>query len=176
MLTPGLAGSLVMMITNALAVNFNSPRAWTGMILSFVFGMLVLASAKSLLTKAIYYVLNSLVIFCVALGSNSIGVASTPPPRISLGIITQAFAETNADSAQNPVDKATLEKCANLSSAVSAAQKAGASDAEILKLIEPCQTIPRDILGGNNSVFNNPGQISGGSNSVFRKGGFFAPW
>ena len=44
MLTPGVAGSLAMMITNALAVNFNAPRAWTGLVLSFVFGLLVLGS------------------------------------------------------------------------------------------------------------------------------------
>ncbi len=30
MLTPGVAGSMTMMITNALAINFGAPRATTG--------------------------------------------------------------------------------------------------------------------------------------------------
>ena len=34
MLTPGVAGSLTMMITNALTQNFAMPRAWVGLALS----------------------------------------------------------------------------------------------------------------------------------------------
>src|SRR5262245_35977850 len=75
MLTPGVAGALTMMITNALGTNFQTPRAWTALFLSFGFGLLVLVSDKRLLMKALFYVLNYLVIFCVANGANGVGVA-----------------------------------------------------------------------------------------------------
>jgi Na+/alanine symporter len=79
MVTPGVAGSLTMAITNALALNFDWPAAWVGLIISFVFGALVLVAAKNLLTKLAYYVINSLVIFCVAMGAN--GIATAHPEK-----------------------------------------------------------------------------------------------
>ena len=47
MLTPGVAGAMTMMITNALWQNFALPPAYTGLALSFIFGLLVLAAAKA---------------------------------------------------------------------------------------------------------------------------------
>jgi hypothetical protein len=88
MLTPGVAGSMTMMITNALALNFDLSRAWTGLVLSFIFGILVLVSAKGLLAKLAFYILNSLVIFCVALGANGVTTAapaSPSPPIVMSG-------------------------------------------------------------------------------------------
>jgi hypothetical protein len=73
MLTPGVAGATAMMITNALGNNFNMPLSWTALVLSFVFGLLSIVVAEPLATKALYYVLNSLVIFCVASGANHLG-------------------------------------------------------------------------------------------------------
>lgn len=46
MVTPGVAGSLTMLITNALATSLAFPRAWTGLVLSFICGSLVLVSEK----------------------------------------------------------------------------------------------------------------------------------
>lgn len=171
MLTPGVAGSLTMMITNALAVNFEMSRAWTGLVLSFVFGLLVLVSSKALLQRFVYYVLNSLVIFCVAVGANGIGTQ-----HIALLGFDQAFAQTAADSTN--VSKNDLEYCANLSSAVENAQKQGAANDQILKLIQPCQSVSRDILTGlgpNNDVVKvGPGAGSEIGGAVQSK--FFAPW
>jgi hypothetical protein len=84
MVTPGVAGSLTMAISNALASNFDWPRAWIGLIISFVFGVLVLVSAKGLLTKLAYYVINSLVIFCVAIGAN--GIATAQPEKATAAV------------------------------------------------------------------------------------------
>jgi hypothetical protein len=98
MLTPGVAGSLTMMITNALTQNFAMPRAWVGISLSFVFGLLVLVSTRSMLQKGVFYVLNSLVIFCVAAGANGIGTGATQ--RASLSLITTVFAQ-DASSPQH---------------------------------------------------------------------------
>jgi hypothetical protein len=104
------------------------------------------------------------VIFCVALGSNGIAVATSN--RASLEIVNAAFAQTS----DGPVslDKAQVEKCANLTSMVSDAKKAGASDSEILKLIEPYQAISKQILEDK--------QVLGGSNSQIKSNDFFAPW
>lgn len=160
MLTPGVAGSLTMMITNALAVSFTMPRAWTGLALSFVFGLLVLASAKAVWQKAVYYVLNSLVIFCVAVGANGFAVQSAPQTAF-LSLTTSAFAQ--APTAPAP----TLDYCSNLSAAIAAAQKEGASNEKILELVRPCENLSQNIQKGN-ATAPNP--------AAAPKKRFFAPW
>ena len=82
MLTPGLAGGMTMGITNALAFQFalNAPQpALIALVLSFVFGLCVFVSAKpgKRAFKLLFWVVNSLVIFTVAAGSNSLGTAAT---------------------------------------------------------------------------------------------------
>jgi hypothetical protein len=89
MLTPGAAGALTMMITNALALNFETHRALTGLAVSFLFGAMVFVAARSFWQKTLYYVLNSLIIFCVALGANAVGVTKVA----SFSVISSAFAQ-----------------------------------------------------------------------------------
>src|SRR5690242_9663850 len=119
MLTPGVLGSLTMMITNSLAQNFTMPRAWLGLGLSFLFGLLVLVAARNIIIKIVFYVLNSLVIFCMAAGANGLG--SGAAQRTSLSLMSTAFAqEMTLDSAEK---RKTLEYCSNLSATIAAAQK-----------------------------------------------------
>jgi hypothetical protein len=125
MLTPGVAGAMTMMITNALWQNFALPPAYTGLALSFVFGLLVLAAAKALIPKAVFYVLNSLVIFCVAAGAS--GFASAPATRPVEHAELTSY--TVADARPNDACTAKVE----------AAQKAGASSQEIVKIVAACQ-------------------------------------
>ncbi len=78
MLTPGLAGGITMGITNALAFQFalDAPTpAAIALVLSFVFGLCVFLSGKAgrRAFKLLFWVINSLVIFTVAAGSNAIG-------------------------------------------------------------------------------------------------------
>src|ERR1700722_4539085 len=164
MLTPGMAGSVTMMITNALSVNFAMPRAWVGLVLSFIFGLLVLISARGYIAKFVYYIFNSLVIFCVAVGANGLGVSSAR--QVSITFTSRAFAQ---DIAKPDTPKQTLEYCADLSFAVQAAQKRNAPPDEILALVKPCQS-------GSKYILDNPSQIWGGPNSVFNKPTFFEPW
>jgi hypothetical protein len=111
MLTPGLAGGMTMGITNALAFQFglDAPQpALIALILSFLFGLCVFVSAKSNIrrgVKALFWVINSLVIFTVAAGSNSIGTAASlaqagGAPRPVAGVIEllvpSAHAQTTA--------------------------------------------------------------------------------
>jgi hypothetical protein len=143
MLTPGVAGSVTMMITNALAVNFDAPRAMTGLVISFVCGLLVLAAVKDVLVKVVLYVLNSLVIFCVAIGANGIAVTGA---RHALGpIVGSAYA-----SGPNISSEVQLAlRCVDIGSSVEAAQKRGARNDDILRLLQPCQALSREILDKN---------------------------
>ena len=164
MLTPGVAGSMTMMITNALATNFNMPRAWLGLGLSFVFGLLVLVSTKGILLKGLFYVLNSLVIFCVAVGANGIGVNSPAAQGHSFLLgISPAYAQTSAASSPD------VEHCANISATLDAAQKAGASSSQIVDLVKPCENLSQDIL--KNKTVSAPAPAPN-----VKPGAFFSPW
>ncbi len=158
MLTPGIAGSLTMMITNALAQNFGAPRAWAGIGLSFVFGLLVLVSSKSLVQRAVFYVLNSLVIFCVAAGASGIGASTHVEALLPIG---PAFAQTKT----GPSTDAAIAHCANLSASIATAQKNGASNDQILALVKPCQDVSR-VVQENRQTNTN----------VDTTKRFFAPW
>jgi hypothetical protein len=108
MLTPGLAGGMTMGITNALALQFglDAPQpALIALILSFLFGLCVFVSAKSSIrrgVKALFWVINSLVIFTVAAGSNSIGTAASTAQATSASrsvvelLVPSAHAQTVA--------------------------------------------------------------------------------
>ncbi len=92
MLTPGAAGALTMMITNALALNFDTHRALTGLLLSFMFGAVVFVASRSIWQRGLFYVINSLIIFCVALGTNAVGVTR------SVSLSTAAFAQSSTET------------------------------------------------------------------------------
>lgn len=170
MLTPGVAGSLTMMITNALTVNFAMPRAWVGLGLSFVFGLLVLVTTRSLLVKGVFYVLNSLVIFCVAAGANGLGAGAAQHARLSL--TTTAFAQVTQEITLDAAQKVqTLEYCSNLSAAIEAAQKANQPPDKILDLVKPCQTVSKDLLQSKSEVTN---PLSSSVSKTVSK--FFSPW
>src|SRR5213595_1337567 len=71
MLTPGIAGGVTMLIANALWVAFSLPPRWTSLVLSFLLGLLVFVATKvPLWQRAVYYLLNSLIIFAVSIGTN----------------------------------------------------------------------------------------------------------
>jgi hypothetical protein len=82
MLTPGIAGGVTMLIANALWVAFSLPPRWTSLVLSFLVGLLVFVARGGvpMWQRAVYYVLNSLIIFAVSIGTNYVGVGVTHPP------------------------------------------------------------------------------------------------
>ena len=82
MLTPGIAGGVTMLIANALWVAFSLPPRWTSLLLSFLLGLLVFAAKGGVPVwqRAVYYLLNSLIIFSVSIGTNYAGVGLTHPP------------------------------------------------------------------------------------------------
>ena len=106
MLTPGIAGGVTMIISNSLWVQFALTQKWTALVLSFVLGLLVLVNMRAAIwQKGIYYILNSLIIFTIGVGANTIGIGNVavaaPPepearaeqPSVSGWLIPQAHAQ-----------------------------------------------------------------------------------
>jgi len=96
MITPGAAGAFTMVITNTLCQQFGQlPANWTGLAVSFMFGAVVFGYAAGLLTRLMYFVINSLIIFVVAHGSNAIGVRIEGPDSVK----TASLASTSQPGA-----------------------------------------------------------------------------
>jgi hypothetical protein len=104
MLTPGFAGALTMMITNALVQQFPVEPGYAGLGVSFLFGTLLFARKGPVWTRCVYYVLNSLVIFCVAMGANHAGIAASTidTPAEPAGIHANAPAAAPAPELASP--------------------------------------------------------------------------
>jgi hypothetical protein len=85
MLTPGIAAGITVLITNGLCSQFDCPRKFVALIISFLAGALVfIATDIALWQRAIYYVLNSLIIFATAFGiNNTVAPNNQPPPSVS---------------------------------------------------------------------------------------------
>jgi hypothetical protein len=103
MLTPGLAGGMTMGITNALAFQFGliAPGpALIALTLSFLFGLCVFVSSRksARAVKLLFWVINSLVIFTVAAGSNALGMAvpTAPPKQLASRAIEMLAAPAHA--------------------------------------------------------------------------------
>jgi len=78
MLTPGMAGGATTMITGTLVSQFGLPGDTTGLVVSFVLGLLVWADKTvPFLQRMLYYIINSIIIYAVAVGLNQAGVAIT---------------------------------------------------------------------------------------------------
>ena len=78
MLTPGIAGSVTMAITNALAAQFALPPNYTGLVISILFALVVYVSVSQhrWYERLLHLILNSLIIFSIALGTNQVGVTA----------------------------------------------------------------------------------------------------
>ena len=77
MLTPAIAGTITTLITATLSSQFGLPANWTGLIVSLALAFVLLASQKVSIGQRLGFgVINGLVIFSVALGANTAGVAA----------------------------------------------------------------------------------------------------
>src|ERR1051325_8063916 len=83
MITPGVAGALVTMITATLSSQFGMPAKWIAISLSVLLSLVVFFAdqAAKVGPKLVAFVLNALIIFSVSVGTNSsIVAAKTPKP------------------------------------------------------------------------------------------------
>lgn len=77
MLTPGIAGTVVMTVANVLCLQFSLPAATTALALSLLASAVVFVRIDERWWKnAIYWFFNGLIIFTMAVGSNTLGIAS----------------------------------------------------------------------------------------------------
>ncbi|MFW5443586.1 MAG: hypothetical protein ACKE51_04670 [Methylococcaceae bacterium] len=75
MIAPGIAGSTTTMITGTLVSNFGLPGAQTALVISLIFGALIFAEkAPAFIYKLVFYIINSMTIFSVAIGLNQAGM------------------------------------------------------------------------------------------------------
>lgn len=91
MVTPGLLGSVVTLGANSLAQLQLLPLLWIYLGLSFAFGTTAIVKSGNLGQKVLFYFLNSIIIFSVALGANKIGMESARHAQLT--IVSTAFAE-----------------------------------------------------------------------------------
>ena len=73
MITPGVAGFLVMGISNSLWVAFEIPKSISAMIIStLIMALIISVFNAKFWEKAIFFILNTLLIFSVAFNSNHV--------------------------------------------------------------------------------------------------------
>lgn len=74
MITPAIAGGLVMTIANTLWVQFSIPTKWTALSLSIMIVIPILSRfSAGFLEKSIYFLMNVLIVFAMALNTNFSG-------------------------------------------------------------------------------------------------------
>lgn len=79
MLTPAVAGALVMLITNTLWIQFGFEQRWIALVLSYLFAFIIVYPYHSKMSlKTIYVILNGLIIFSFAASSNFAGQKIAP--------------------------------------------------------------------------------------------------
>jgi hypothetical protein len=84
MLTPGLAGATTSVVTSALVGQFGLPGSWVALAISFAIGSLVfIDKTLDIPRQVVYFVLNSLIIFSVAVGVNETGRIATRDPQLA---------------------------------------------------------------------------------------------
>ncbi|GAB2910532.1 hypothetical protein [Rheinheimera gaetbuli] len=89
MMTPGIASTAILLVANTLNLHFELKAAITALALSFLIGLVVfLAEQMKLIERVIYYIVNSLILFSMAVGGNqgivSLSAPVNPPDDISL--------------------------------------------------------------------------------------------
>lgn len=103
MITPGVAGALVIVISNTAFVQFGIPSKWSSLILSFLLGTLVfMGTVAPLWQKGLFYLLNSAIIFSVAVGTNQVGANLTPSPKEYAGAVPEMHAHLPAPLRATP--------------------------------------------------------------------------
>lgn len=108
MITPGAAGGITMMITNTLAAQFAGlPGNWTALALSFMFGALTFMYGAALVTRVVFFVINSLIIFVMAQGSNALGMSTVRQAAANVGTDFSVAAAPTGSPAAVPAPTAS---------------------------------------------------------------------
>ena len=138
MLTPGIAGGIVMLITQSLSNSFQWPLAITAIALSFLVGLLVfITTSIPVWQRIVFYVLNSLIIFSVAVGTSAAasgrGSASghgSEPNQVAAAEADLAKAKEQLTQLESS-ERQLKESIAKLAAENASAQKAAAELAKL---------------------------------------------
>jgi len=112
MLTPAVAGSIIMLISNTLWLQFSISPKWSALVLSFVFVVPILIKySATFLEKCVYFTFNGLIIFSLAVNTNFAGkkisdVVSVKPTT------QQASEQYVRTSYETPSEMSAAEKLA----------------------------------------------------------------
>jgi hypothetical protein len=114
MVTPGMAGALVMFLSNAICFQFPeiAPR-WAALLLSFVLGGVVIAAAQlRRLPAAGFWFINSLIIFAVAAGSAGVAAktAAQTPGNATSSLVSALVPSAIAQPASTTGNTTALTK------------------------------------------------------------------
>lgn len=121
MATPGAAGTMVMFVTNAICFQFPEIEVrWTAIILSFFAGAIVFSAKELHFThRAAFWVLNSLIIFSVGVGTSNIAAktqqlspnvqAATEKHTLLELILPAARAEGSSDQSETALRSNAIE-------------------------------------------------------------------
>jgi hypothetical protein len=128
MMTPGIAGALVMFLSNAICLQFPevAPR-WAGLVLSFLLGgVVVTTAALKPVQKMAFGFINSLVIFAVAFGSagvaSRVATPATSTAAAALNILIAPADAQNASASSSATAGTTAARIAALQAQLAAAQ------------------------------------------------------
>jgi hypothetical protein len=95
MITPGAAGAFTMVITNTLCGQFAGlPGNWTALGVSFLFAALTFFYTAKLPVRVIYFLINGLIIFVMAHGSNTVGMQATQRAALEPTAVVGMHAES----------------------------------------------------------------------------------
>ncbi len=112
MITPGIAGTLTMTITNAFSRQFDLPLTiqQVALIVSFLIGLLVFKKIDSNIFKNfLFYVVNSLIIFSVASGFNNLGNDETSSGQYQAPESTPYLSpENNPKPGRLPIERGSM--------------------------------------------------------------------
>ena len=77
MIAPGVAGATTTTIAGTMASVFGWPGSYTALIVSFLLGVIVFSDKNvPFLQRLVLYLVNSMIIFTVAVGLNTAGAAA----------------------------------------------------------------------------------------------------
>ena len=165
MLTPGVAGGTMMFLVNGLSAPFPElPVRYVALALSFLIGAVVFNAANlKLVERAVYWVLNSLVIFVVGFGAASIGYEASRGPVASGATVpvaervVPAWLVASAYAAEEPgMTKGGKPSGAAAKKGVEWS-RAAAAEAEKLKVELEALRIENERLKKANKAADKPG-------------------
>lgn len=81
MITPGVAGAVVTLIVGTLSSQFGLPAKWVALVTSALIAVLIFFAdqAGRVVVRLILLLLNTVIIFSVAVGTNATVTAATRP-------------------------------------------------------------------------------------------------